>query len=441
MILYDVIVAGGGVAGTAAAAALAQLNYRVLVVEQGLDHARRLAGELIHPPGVADLSALGLLACLQAAGGVPVRGFAVFAGGGQILPYAEIAGLKNPGLALDHGILAGAMLNAVEKASNVTVWKNARVAGIDLSRADSAGVTVAHEGRESQLQASLLVAADGRNSRVRHMAGIAHTQIHLSNMAGFVLTRSQLPHPAFGHVFAGGPAPVLAYGISSHETRVMFDLPLESHGSAAEAHVTARLSALPDSLRDDVEQAMETQTPLRSANYSVIPEAVAKGRLVCVGDAGGCCHPVTASGLSACASDAIRLGQALREMAGDIPRALRRYASLRERPQRTRMAGAEVLYEVLKAATPEMLLLRQGLLRYWQHSARGRAATMALLSTYDDRLSTVVREYIQVFRYALPGLVDLNRRSRSMVGLSRALLRFLGHAYVGRRGKIRNASE
>jgi 2-polyprenyl-6-methoxyphenol hydroxylase-like FAD-dependent oxidoreductase len=434
----DVIIAGGGVAGTAAAAALAQLDYRVLIVEPGQDHARRLAGELIHPPGVADLSALRLLGCLQDAGGIAVHGFAVFASGTQVLPYAEVPGLKNDGLAIEHGTLAGALLATVEKLSNVTVWKGARVTGVDLSPADFASVTVAHEGRESQLRTSLLIAADGRNSHVRRMGGIAHTQIHLSNMVGFVLRRSRLPHSGFGHVFAGGPAPVLVYGISTEDTRVMFDVPLEPHAAAVPEHMKSYLNALPDSLRSDVEQAMETQTPLRSANYSVMPEAVVKGRLVCVGDAGGCCHPVTATGLSACARDAIRLRQALHDTTGDIRRALRRYASLRRGPQRTRMAGADVLYEVLKAATPEMHLLRQGLLRYWQHSPRGRAATMALLSTCDDRLSAIVREYMQVCRYALPELVHLNTRSRAMVGLSRALFRFLEGTIRGQTYKSPN---
>jgi 2-polyprenyl-6-methoxyphenol hydroxylase-like FAD-dependent oxidoreductase len=359
---------------------------------------------------------------------MPVQGFAVFAGGTQVLPYAEVPGLKERGLAIEHGALAGALLGTVENLANVTVWKGARVTGVDLGAADFARVTVAHEGREFQLRSSVLIAADGRNSRVRRMSGIAHTQIHLSNMVGFVLRRTQLPHSGFGHVFASGPAPALAYGISSDETRMMFDLPVEAHGSEVSKDMAPYLSALPDSLRSDVEQAMATQAPLRSANYSVVPDAVVKGRLVCVGDAGGCCHPVTATGLSACVRDATRLIRALHDTRGDIPRALHRYASLRKGPHRTRMAGASVLYEVLKAATPEMHLLRQGLLRYWQHSPRGRAATMALLSTCEDRPSALVREYIEVCRYALPELVQLNTRRRAMGGLSRALLRFLGHA-------------
>ena len=56
----DVVVAGGGVAGVSVAAALGEGGYEVLVVEPGLDRTKRLAGELVHPPGVTDLGTLRL---------------------------------------------------------------------------------------------------------------------------------------------------------------------------------------------------------------------------------------------------------------------------------------------------------------------------------------------------------------------------------------------
>ena len=46
---FDVIIAGGGMAGVAVAAALGEFGYRVALVEPGMDATRRLAGELIHP--------------------------------------------------------------------------------------------------------------------------------------------------------------------------------------------------------------------------------------------------------------------------------------------------------------------------------------------------------------------------------------------------------
>ena len=50
---WDVVVAGAGVAGVSVAAALREFGHRVLLVEPGLDSAKRLAGELIHPPGAS----------------------------------------------------------------------------------------------------------------------------------------------------------------------------------------------------------------------------------------------------------------------------------------------------------------------------------------------------------------------------------------------------
>jgi 2-polyprenyl-6-methoxyphenol hydroxylase-like FAD-dependent oxidoreductase len=257
------------------------------------------------------------------------------------------------------------------------------------------------------------------------MAGIAETQVHLSNMLGYVLTRGCLPYPGFGHVFAGGPAPTLAYGIGRGETRIMFDVPVRSNGAASNGHLCSYIETLPMPFRTHVRQAIETGTPLRSANCRLIPETVIKGRLVCVGDAGGCCHPVSASGLSACTRDAMRLRQALHEARGDIPEGLRSYAARREAAERTRIAGAGLLYQVLKADTPETRLMRKGLLRYWKHSPSGRAATMGLLSTHETRLSVMLREYIHVCGYSLPELTRCESRTRTLARLSRSLFRFV----------------
>jgi len=428
----DVIVAGGSIAGAAVTAALSEFGYSVLVVEPGLDHTRRLAGELIHSPGVANLNDLGLLACLEKAGAMPVHGFAIMTGAGtQLLPYSDVPELKNHGIALEHRAMATALLDAIAQFPNVTVWKGARVTGVDLTSSNHAVVTVTHDGQESRCTPRLLVAADGRNSHLRGMAGIGHKQVHLSNMMGYVVKSHRLPHSGFGHVFVGAASPVLAYDIGCDETRIMFDVSLQTTSVPPRV-----LESLPSALRDEVNDAAKAQSPLRAANYSVVPDAIFKGRMVCVGDAGGCCHPLTATGLSACARDAILLRRALRETSADIPAAFRRYASLREGPQRTRLAGAELLYRVFSAETPDMRLMRNGLFRYWQSSERGRAATMALLSTHEDRFPVMLREYINVCRSALPDLVrwrGINSanpsytRSHAVVGLSRELIKLVGN--------------
>jgi squalene monooxygenase len=425
---FDVIIAGGGMAGTAAAAALDGLGLRTLIVEPGLDGNKRLAGELIHPPGTTDLADLGLLDALEAVGGAPVLGFAVSADGqSHLLPYAPVAGLRETGFAIEHAAIAGTLRSALARRPNVTVWYGARVVALETADG-SVGVTIVGAGRDARLSAQLLVGADGAASTVRRLAGISARRRRISSMLGFLVPGGRLPHPGFGCVFLDGPAPALGYQISADTVRVMFDLP-DGAGGDVTTRGRAYLAALPEPFRDDVRRAMDAERGLVSASYSVVPEAVARGRIALVGDAAGCCHPLTATGLSVSTRDALRLRDALCAEP-DVPSAVRRYAARRAGPQRTRVALAQALYAVFVAGTPETRVLRTALLRYWTRSPRGRTVSMALLSTQEGRMSRMVREYAYVVRHALRGLLSpaaepqpLSTRTRVALGLSLTTLR------------------
>jgi squalene monooxygenase len=423
--VWDVVVAGGGVAGVSVAAALQEFGHRVLLVEPGLDSAKRLAGELIHPPGASDLAELGLLAPLEKAGLAPVLGFAVSpeaAAAPYLLPY-EIPGVRRLGFAIDHAVLSAVLLDVAAHLPHVTLWRDARVTALDLAARDAATVTVTRAAAAVTVRARLVVAADGATSMLRRLASISHTRVRLSQMVG-VQVPGEVPSPGYGNVFLGGPAPVLAYATGAGATRVMFDVPCNPHGVEAIHRDPAYLAALPREFRERVRAALRAQAPLVCANYSVTPAAVAAGRLALVGDAAGCCHPLTATGLSVCTRDALRLRQALRGSRGDVPHALAAYARARGGPQRTRMALAEALYRAFAGQSDEMRLLREGILRFWKRSRRGRAASMALLSTHEGRMSVMAVQFARV-AYALMGLVYLRRDARTPSPLARlrALLR------------------
>jgi|ERR1700736_1334252 flavin-dependent dehydrogenase len=57
---YDLITVGGGLAGAALAAAMAERGARVLVVEREMKFKDRVRGEVIWPWGVAEQCKLGL---------------------------------------------------------------------------------------------------------------------------------------------------------------------------------------------------------------------------------------------------------------------------------------------------------------------------------------------------------------------------------------------
>jgi squalene monooxygenase len=421
----DVVVAGSGIAGASVAAALRGSGYEVVVVEPGLHRAKRLAGELIHPPGVTDLTMLGLWDHLPPASVVPVQGFAVSPGGDAapyVLRYGEIPGLATHGFAIDHADLSAGLAAALGRLPHVTVWSGARVTGVDLTHPDFATVTVTRDGRDALIRTRLLVAADGASSQTRALGGIDRERVRISHMAGYLVRGARVPRPGFASIFLGGPAPVLAYTIGGDMVRLMFDVPANLHGIDAPQRDGAYCGALPEPFRSEVKAALESQRAAASTNYSIQPAAAYRGRLVLVGDAAGCCHPLTATGLAASTRDAIHLQRALRETT-DVPAAVRRYARLREGPQRTRVALAEALYQAFSEQTPEMRLLRDGILRFWSRSRRGRTASLALLSTHEGRMSMMALCHAHAVGYAMTELV----RRRGVGG---------AHASLAVRGRV-----
>ena len=399
----DVVVVGAGTAGCAAAAALAELGLETLVVDAGVDRSKQLAGELMHPAGASDLRALGFEGALRRAGAIPVTGFAVVDATDAdhpttcILPY----GALGDGVALEHAALVAALQSALAGRPRLTVWNGARLLGVPGNDAGGVEVDVVRaDGSEAHLKAKLLVAADGRASKVRGLLGIEEENVRLSSMSGTLVAAGLLPYPGLGHLFIGGPAPVLAYAISPERARVMVDLPAGAD-PATPAQDPEVLRALPEPLRGAVVASLHATRPLASANFTRLPRQVSRGSAVLVGDSAGCCHPLSASGMSSCTRDALGLQRALREERGDVTAALARYALLRRGPQRTRLSLASALYRCFSETSPEMAALRKGIVRYWTRSPSGREASMALLSTRESRMWVMSLEYARVVGYAL----------------------------------------
>lgn len=384
--------------------AMARRGMRVLVCESGLPDARRLAGELMHPPAADGLRELGVLGALREAGGVPTYGFAVFRGPddtGTLLSYTE-AGAA-PGFAVDHALLTRTLLSSAARRPGIEVREGARVVGVSPGP-DRVQVEIADSQGRSTVQTELVVSADGSRSRLRKRFGVPTVSGGRAiRMVGWKVPARRLPHPGHGHLFTGGPTVVLAYAISSGEARVMFELP-DDPGATVSAPL---LSALPAGFRQDVQAAMAEGPGSAARVVPTAPGRAAIGRLALVGDAGGCAHPLTATGISFCVRDALDLASRLERGGGsDVPARLRRYDADRAAALRTRLALAEGLVEAMSSAAPEARALRAGLFDYWTHSSAGRRASIALLATRESRPAVLAREYARVSYHALRGLAE-----------------------------------
>jgi squalene monooxygenase len=179
---------------------------------------------------------------------------------------------------------------------------------------------------------------------------------------------------------------------------------------------------------------------LMAANETRLPESVAVQSAVLVGDAAGCCHPLSASGLSSCTRDARVLQQALERYPDDVPAAVQLYAAKRRAPQRTRIALASALYRTFSEQTPEMEALRIGMFRYWARTRAGRIVSMALLSTRELRMWIMAREYARTVLHALIAMPS-RREPGSRRGSLWAAIRLVRSAFPHFRAALAGALE
>ncbi len=400
----DVVIVGGGFVGSTAAAALADGRRRIVVLEARAGADPRFRGELIHPHGVAVLEGLGLHAPLVRAGGFDVRGFAVVPGADTdavLLPYDDVAGRPMRGLSMDHHAMVATLRAEISARPGVEVRTGARVTGLVREGERIVGVELADGER---VLADLTIVAEGRHSKLRGLLGIAQEMRLLSFTAALLLEDVEVPNARHGHVFLGAPGPVLAYAIGEGRVRMCIDIPASAE-KGRDAIVallrTAYAPFVPEPLRAAMLRAANAESLEVCANHALHTRRCAGPGVALIGDSGGCCHPLTATGLTTGLNDVRVLAEELDSTVdgaswASVDAALLRYQKRRYRFVRAREILADALYEVFRGADTGPLAVRNGIIRYWQGSARARMASMALLSGQESRLTAFLAEYARV---------------------------------------------
>ena len=214
---YDIVIAGGGMIGTSLALALAPLGLRVAIVEA----VERKADQ---QPSFDDRStalsrstqrmfeAMGLWPAIVAAA-TPIRHIHVSDRGrfGFSHISAEEQRVEALGYVVINRVLGTVLQQALGASDNVDVICPARIVGVTL-QAGSASAVVEHESGEQQnVSCRLLVAADGANSSVRDMLGIAAQTQRYEQRAviGNLLPEKSLDYRAFERFTEQGPLALL----------------------------------------------------------------------------------------------------------------------------------------------------------------------------------------------------------------------------------------
>jgi 2-polyprenyl-6-methoxyphenol hydroxylase-like FAD-dependent oxidoreductase len=376
----------------------------VLVADAGQDRRRQLAGELIHPSAVEDLRAAGLGAALDNLAPTPVLGFAVMDTSSQgprtcLLRYPG----GEHGAAAEHADLVGAIFETLRGKARIELRERTRLTDIVEEGERDILVSLTAGTQTEQVRTRMLVAADGRASPTRKLLGISETIKRGATLAGVMVPDDTLPHPGYGHLFVGGATFALAYGVGHGQARVMIELP---PGAAPQdlAHEASWMRHLPPALRLAICTAASEEPPKFAVADTRTPDLLARRRAVLIGDAAGCCHPVTASGFAFGARDARVLVESVRDNASSLPDALEAYAHARTAAQRTRLSLAAALYQAFSQSTPAMAALRSGLFDYWDNTSTGADASMSLLACRELGMWKMALEYSRVMGHSIAHL-------------------------------------
>ncbi|MFO0760674.1 MAG: NAD(P)/FAD-dependent oxidoreductase [Byssovorax sp.] len=425
----DVVVVGGGFVGMTAAAALADGKRSVLVLEARAGADPRFRGELLHPRGVAVLADLGLLGPLLRAGGAEVEGFAVVPAPGEdavLLPYG---GADARGLSMDHPPMVACLRREVSARPGVTLRSGARVGKLLRDGDRVVGVETA-EGE--QIHAELTVIADGRHSKLRGELGIEEEATLLSFTAAVLVHDVALPHAGHGHVFLGAPGPVLAYPLAGGRARMCVDIPLGAEkGKAALAALLERAYApfVPEPLRGGMLRAIAQGDLEVCANHAIRTRRCTAPGAALVGDAAGCCHPLTAAGMTLGLHDVGVLSDEL-STAPTFEAARLGYERRRYRFARGREALTDALYPVMRGGDRGLDTVQRGMIDYWRSSERARRASMGLLSGQESRLGVFAAEYLRVVGRAARGVLRGRTDDASLRGRAASMTALLQRSYL-----------
>ena len=193
---YDLIVAGGGLGGSALAKVMADAGVRVLLLEQEPRFKDRVRGEFLPPWGVAEARQLTLEDALEMCGcRIPYLEMGL----GQARDLAATTPQGLPALGFNHPGMQEALLQAAA-AAGAEVRREVAVLAVEPGSPPQ--VRVRDPGRGEVFSARMVVASDGRHSAARKWCSFAVTrQTHPFLFAGVLLTGLAMPHDVAHYFF------------------------------------------------------------------------------------------------------------------------------------------------------------------------------------------------------------------------------------------------
>ena len=312
---FDIVIAGGGVAGAVTAALLARQGRRVALV----DHKRPTAPEVNaeFDPRVVAISP-GARNVLRAAGAWqhvpderagPYARMVVQADGGRVEFAASQHGLEQLGWIVEIPVLQAAAWQWLESETGTNIMAPAGVSSFEPRKS---GLDLELDNGD-HIRSRLLIAADGARSRLREQAGIEVEQWHYNQHAlvTHVTTEQTNPGIAWQRFTEHGPLALLP--LADGRSSIVWSQPSERAQALREmdeADFVDELNAHQDSPFGQASACTRRYTlPLvRRHSGQLVAD-----RLALLGDAARTVHPLAGQGLNLGLMDAAALAEVLED--------------------------------------------------------------------------------------------------------------------------------
>jgi geranylgeranyl reductase family protein len=373
----DVLVVGGGPAGSAAAIFLRQRGHHVTLLDEARFPRDKVCGEGISPEAWRLLRALGAEAEVRALGPRPVRGMRLRAPDGTVFAgeyHSLDAGLAVRRLAFDAVLLAAA------RRGGVVVREGVRATALLRDGAAVAGVAALNGAGPETVRARVVVGADGRRSVVARGLGLLHEHPRLRKFAvrGYWRGVAGLQDMGEMHVVPGAYCGIAPLGPDEANVTFVVDRrEMQPAGGDLEAFYRTTLGRWP------VIQERLGGATLLEPPRAIGPLALEAGRVTApgvalVGDAAGFYDPFTGEGVTLALRSA--------EIAADVvDAALRRGTPDLAEYERRRRAATRDKFRLNR-------LLQEVIARPWVANAVARR--LARRKDLADRLVGIAGDFV-----------------------------------------------